>query len=480
MTKQRRFLSNLAFLLLANLLVKPFWILGIDRTVQNQVGPEEYGPYFALLNFSFLFNILLDFGLNNFNNRAIARHDSLLERLLPNIISLKILLGAGYFLISFLAAMASGFQGDQLFILSFLLLNQILVSFILYFRSNVAALHHFRLDALLSITDRLLMILLIGFMLWGDVLPGKISIRHFVYGQTLAYFITAVFAFAALRRLRKELRLSWRLGLFKKILKLSMPFALLGLLMSIYHRMDAVMIERMLPDEGALEAGIYAASYRLLDAFNMMGFAFASILLPMFARMQKKKEDIRPLLAQSFKAMLFLAITVMVVSWFYRHEIMQLLYTAYTPYWGELYGLLILSFAGVASMYIYGSLLTGGGYLKVLNLIGISGVLVNLVLNYLLIPHFKAEGAALATVVTQSVVALAHLIAAAYVFRLRATGVMPPVILLFALLAMAEGYLSTLLPFSWIFQILAAGAAMLITGFLLRMVDVVNELKATN
>jgi hypothetical protein len=57
---------------------------------------------------------------------------------------------------------------------------------------------------------------------------------------------------------------------------------------------------------------------------------------------------------------------------------------------------------------------------------------------------------------------------------------MPPVILLFALLAMAEGYLSTLLPFSWIFQILAAGAAMLITGFLLRMVDVVNELKATN
>jgi O-antigen/teichoic acid export membrane protein len=176
MAKQRRFLTNLAFLLFVNILVKPFWILGIDRTVQNQVGPEEYGPYFALLNFSFLFNIALDFGINNFNNRAIARHDSLVEKLLPNIFSLQLILGPGYLAISLLAAIFSGYKGDQLYIFGFLLVNQVLVSFILYFRSNVSALHHFRLDAILSVTDRLLMIGIIGVMLRGNVPP--LSPRH--------------------------------------------------------------------------------------------------------------------------------------------------------------------------------------------------------------------------------------------------------------------------------------------------------------
>jgi hypothetical protein len=36
---RKKFALNLLFLLAANLLVKPFWIFGIDRVVQNKVGP---------------------------------------------------------------------------------------------------------------------------------------------------------------------------------------------------------------------------------------------------------------------------------------------------------------------------------------------------------------------------------------------------------------------------------------------------------
>ena len=60
---QKKFLTNLGLLVLVTLLVKPFWILFIDREVQNVVGTENYGFYFALLNFSFLFNILLGLGI---------------------------------------------------------------------------------------------------------------------------------------------------------------------------------------------------------------------------------------------------------------------------------------------------------------------------------------------------------------------------------------------------------------------------------
>jgi len=85
---QRKFLRNLALVLVLNLLIKPFWIFGIDRTVQNTVGAEEYGFYFAVFNFSFLFYILLDFGITTFNNKNIAQNNHLLGKHFSNIIAL--------------------------------------------------------------------------------------------------------------------------------------------------------------------------------------------------------------------------------------------------------------------------------------------------------------------------------------------------------------------------------------------------------
>jgi O-antigen/teichoic acid export membrane protein len=97
---QRKFITNLALLLLLNLLIKPFWILGIDRAVQNAVSPADYGLFYALFNFSFLFNILLDFGITNFNNKNIAQNNHLLNKHLSGIIILRIMLAFVYLLVT--------------------------------------------------------------------------------------------------------------------------------------------------------------------------------------------------------------------------------------------------------------------------------------------------------------------------------------------------------------------------------------------
>jgi hypothetical protein len=65
---QKKFLTNLAFLLLLNFLIKPFYIFGIDRTVQNVVGATDYGLYYGLVNFTFLFNIIMDLGISKLNS----------------------------------------------------------------------------------------------------------------------------------------------------------------------------------------------------------------------------------------------------------------------------------------------------------------------------------------------------------------------------------------------------------------------------
>ena len=79
---QRDFLFNILLLVLINVLIKPFFIFGIDLNVQNQAAAGAYGLYFALLNWTFLFQILNDFGLQNFNSRLVSQHPQLVDKYL--------------------------------------------------------------------------------------------------------------------------------------------------------------------------------------------------------------------------------------------------------------------------------------------------------------------------------------------------------------------------------------------------------------
>ena len=88
----KKYLSDIAFMQVLNLLIKPIWILLIDAAVQEALPQEVYGNYFALFNFSLLFFIVLDLGLNSFNITEVAQDNSKIGLLTGSIIGLKIIL----------------------------------------------------------------------------------------------------------------------------------------------------------------------------------------------------------------------------------------------------------------------------------------------------------------------------------------------------------------------------------------------------
>src|SRR5690349_5828018 len=69
------FYHSLGLLIILNVIVKPAWIFGIDRQVQNITGAGEYGIYFSLLGFSIAFSFLLDWGITAYVNRHLASSD---------------------------------------------------------------------------------------------------------------------------------------------------------------------------------------------------------------------------------------------------------------------------------------------------------------------------------------------------------------------------------------------------------------------
>lgn len=397
---QKKFITNLALLLFLNLLVKPFYIFAIDAEVQNRVGAEDYGLYFSIFSFSFLFNILLDLGITNFNTRNIAQNQHLLEKHFGGILSLKFVLVGFYFLFSFFLGFIIGYDQFQLKMLVILLINQSLVSIILYFRSNLTGLHLFKQDSFISILDRVLLIASMGLLLYGGITDQPLKIEWFILMQTGSYALTAFIAYLLIRKRSQKLKFKLRTPFSMMILKKSVPFALLVLMMTFYYRIDSVMLERLLID-GAEQSGIYAMGYRFFEAANNISYLFAVLLLPIFSRMIKLKDDVGPLVATAFRILISGAVFLAAVSWVFGEEILHVLYRANVLEATEPFKVLMLCFVAVASNYIFGTLLTANGNLKALNVVAFSGMVGNIILNLILIPKYMVLGAALASLITQ-------------------------------------------------------------------------------
>ncbi|KPL17124.1 MAG: hypothetical protein AMS26_02025 [Bacteroides sp. SM23_62] len=406
---KRKFVTNLALVLFLNLLVKPFWIFGIDRTVQNVVGAEGYGFYFSLFSFSLLLNILLDLGITTFNNRSIAREPEKLQRYFSQIVGLKFLLALFYAAICLLSGWLLGYDKAQLNMLWVLILNQFLASFILYLRSNISGLHYFRTDSMISVLDRTLVIIICGVLLWCNVTQQAFKIEWFVYSQTVAYALTALVTFGIVWYRAGYFRLQVDLPGFTKIIRQSFPFALLILLMTFYNRIDSVMLERIL-ESGKVQAGIYAQSFRILDAASMFAFLFAGLLLPIFSRMLKKGEDVGEMVRLAFTLIIVPAATLAGLGLYYGYEILDWMYNEHIEASSRIFPLLMVGFMAISATYIFGTLLTANGNLRELNILASSAVVLNIVLNLLLIPEYQALGAAISSMVTQVYMALLQVI----------------------------------------------------------------------
>ena len=470
---KKKFITNLALLLFLNLLVKPFWIFGVDRSVQNSVGETEYGFYFSLINLSLLLNIILDCGINLFNNRDIARHNQLLGKYLSNIFGLKFILAIFYFIVIFAIGLLVNYQPEQFKLLAILALNQFINSFILYLRSNISALHYFKTDSLISVLDRSLMIIICGLLLWGNIMDVPFKIEWFVYAQTLAYSITLVVAFIIVISKSGWFKIHIDRNYIIALLKQSYPFALLTLLMSSYTYVDGVMIERLLPDEGKFETGVYAQSFRIFYAFMMFGLLYAGLLLPMFSKMIKNNQPIGQLTQFSF-LLLFVPAGILAISCiFYREEIIALLYPNFIAESPKVFGVLIISFIAVCFTNIFGTLLTANGNIKYLNQMAFFGVSFNIILNAILIPHYKAFGAAIASLATQIFTAGIQLFLAFKIFHFRVNRKLLFMYIIFFIGIIGLGYLSKQLNINWIYEFIA----MIIISVLFAMVIKLINLK---
>ena len=397
------FLRNALLLLTLNLGVKGTYLFAIERTVQNLLPEADYGLYFSLLGLGMILQIIADAGLQLYSSRTISGHRQLVAKYFPYFLALKAMLSVVFFVALLTAGYTLGYRGAQIGLLLLIGTGQLLNSLVLYLRSNLVGLGRYALDSALSVLDKLCMIAGIGTLLL--FFPEHLSIRLFAGAQVLSWSITAV-AIGWLLRGRVVFRLpKFRSATLWMLLRGGAPYALAILLQTAYSRTDAIMIERLLP-AGADAAGHYAAGYRLLDAINTVGWLLAGLLLPMYARLYARREEVTELLRFSVHLLLGGSLIVAVAVAAYAGPIVELLYDFAEPRTARILFFLALTFVAQCLNYAYGALLGATGLLGRMNYVFGLGLLLNLAGNLWALPRYGAAGAAAVTLVTQAFVAV--------------------------------------------------------------------------
>ena len=474
---RRFFVKNILFVIAVNVLVKPIWVLFIDRVVQIRVGEKIYGTYAPLFSLSIIFSVILDFGITNYNTRTIAQNPDSLPEIFPSMFSARLIFTGIYMTVAYAWGMLLGYKGWELSLLIGVLLIQALNSIVSFFRSNIVALHKFKTDGIISITDKLLMIIICGFLLHWSYTAAHFRIEWFVLTQIISYLIAAIVGYLVLRRIgRVRLRFTFDRKVIFSVVKQSFPYALLIFQMSVYNRVDVMLIERMCRD-GKEQAGIWAAAFRLLDQTNMFGLMFATMLLPMFGRMLAHKENVQPMVKLSVNMMLPLSVIVAVAGVFYSAPIMHLLYykgSTANPEYSVVFAWLMASFPAWCLMYVYSTLLTANGSMRIMNMIAFGGVVVNIVLNLYFIPRYEAVAGAVISFFTQTAMSLAFMVFASRTVKLpfNAKWALSHIGYMALVVGLAYGVVHVLTGTSWIVQLLTFGALSMVLMFVFRFISV--------
>ena len=160
----------------------------MDMQVQVTVG-DKYGLYHALLNATLILNILLDLGLNNYNNRKISINSNRFRQYFQNITAIRFLLAIGYLIVLQIYGYVASYTEKDIWFLFLLGISQVFLSSILYLRSNFTALGKYKLDSFFSVFDRIIMITGVVYLFLNQE-KGYVNLENFIYIQVIGYGIS--------------------------------------------------------------------------------------------------------------------------------------------------------------------------------------------------------------------------------------------------------------------------------------------------
>ena len=230
------------------------------------------------------------------------------------------------------------------------------------------------------------------------LLATQKSVIWFALSNTLDYLLISIVLMVIYRRIGTQ-RLSFDWGLAKQMFSRSKYYIIPSLMVMVFQHTDRIMIKLML---GEAKTGLYSAA---ITCIGITGFVFAAVIdsaRPIILAEKGRNEELfEKRMVQLYSVITYMALAQSIVMTVLAKPIVMILYG--NEFAGSI-GILQIA-VWFTTFSEYGSVrniwILAEEKQKYLMGINVTGAVVNVLLNMGMIPVWGAEGAAIASVITQ-------------------------------------------------------------------------------
>ena len=368
--------------------------------IARYLGPEYFGLLSFAIAFTGLFGVVAGLGLHNIVVRDIARDSESASLTLGTTALLQLISGLVAFLIVLVSIAYLRPEDD--------LARSIvaILGLIIMFKASEVALYWFesQVQSKYTVWVQNSVFVVFAVIKVGMILQGA-SIFAFVWAMLAEAAVVALILLLVMNlRGQRLVHFTVSFKRAKTLLKDGWPLLLSVAAISVYTKIDQIMLGQMIGDK---TVGIYGAAVRISELWYAIPVIFVSSLLPTILDAQKhSKELYYEKIQYLYDLMVIISISIALPMTFLATPIITLFFG---PSYAE--GGMILAIHIWAAVFVSLSVASGACFLAENRLTftlqrTILGAVANVALNLILIPDFGMLGAALALVISQMLASL--------------------------------------------------------------------------
>ncbi|MCX6755649.1 MAG: flippase [Candidatus Nomurabacteria bacterium] len=358
----------------------------------RKLGVEGWGLFSYAMAFISLFFILGDFGINTFITKEMSKdnnnkHKYLATSIIIRLFMIAVFCSTALLLAPNLGKIKLGFGIVFIFTLFFVSesLREIAMSI-------NRSLEKMEVEGFSKILINLSITVFGLILLINNVDPISLAMAYMI-GSIIStiYIVWSI---------RKELKgIEWKFSKenWKVIYQFSWPIVIMSFFGFLFS-LDTIMLGQM---KSAVDVGLYTMAQRLISVFSIIpGFIGAS-LFPILSRNENDNNKLGYIFEKIMTIILALGIPITIIGVFFSKEIILLIVGPAYIAGASVLGVLMISILASFPNIFLTNLIFSKNLQKIFITATISGVLLNILLNFWLIPKYGALGAAISTTIAE-------------------------------------------------------------------------------
>ncbi len=395
MSSAKKIAKNTGFLFAAEIadkLLSFFLVVVITR----YLGDVGFGVYSFAFAFVGIFSILSNLGLATFMIREIAKDKSRTEKFVNNIVTLKFLLDIPLFALVILTAIMWERFSSIVPIIGLVVIHELINSVILMVKAMFNAHEKMGYILLTTSIERIFSFLLSFFILYLGY-----GIQVLIIALIISKLITLTTCYIVSKRKFITIKPSLDLKFLWYSIKNSLPFWFTLLFYRVYTSTDTIMLSAM---KDFAVTGWYSAASKITAALSFLPNVIIDSVFPAMSRFHEtSKESLNKLFEKTFYYLFTIAFPLALGISLLANRFIYFIYKEQFIKSGVILQILIWSVLFFFINQSLGHLLNAINKQKYFTISNGVCAIVNVMLNFILIPKFSYIGAATATVVALAV-----------------------------------------------------------------------------